>query len=48
KNKTHAERQNILILNQQILALHNNPLLNIADARRILVLKLIALALAKF
>ncbi|RIB08438.1 hypothetical protein C2G38_2211659 [Gigaspora rosea] len=25
KNKTNAERQNILILNQQILALHNNP-----------------------
>ncbi|CAG8847167.1 44728_t:CDS:2, partial [Gigaspora margarita] len=24
KNKTHAERQNILNLNQQILALHNN------------------------
>ncbi|CAG8803635.1 8609_t:CDS:2, partial [Gigaspora margarita] len=25
KNMIHAERQNILILNQQILALHNNP-----------------------
>ncbi|CAG8853340.1 42186_t:CDS:1, partial [Gigaspora margarita] len=40
KNKTHTERQNILILNQQILALHNNPLLNMADARRLSVLKL--------
>ncbi|CAG8852382.1 35250_t:CDS:1, partial [Gigaspora margarita] len=41
-------RQNILILNQQILVLHNNPLLNMADARRLPVLKLIAPALAKF
>ena len=50
KNKTHAECQNILILNQQIFALQNNlpNQINIAEARRLPVLKLIAPALAKF
>ena len=44
KNKTHTERQNILNLNQQILALHNNPpnQINMADARCLPVLKLMA------
>ncbi|RIB13192.1 hypothetical protein C2G38_2098937 [Gigaspora rosea] len=50
KNKTHAERQNILYLQQQILVLYNNPpnQINMADARRLPVLKLMAPALAKF
>ena len=50
KNKAHVERQNILNLNQQILALHNNPpnQINMADARRLPIVKLMAPALAKF
>ena len=39
--------QNILNLQGQILALQNNPLGNMADARRLLVLNLIAPVLAK-
>ena len=39
--------QNILNLQGQILALQNNPLENMADARRLPVLNLIAPILAK-
>src|SRR4051794_17355539 len=47
KTKEKNSRQNILNLQVQILALQYNPL-NMAEARRLPVLKLIAPALAKF
>jgi hypothetical protein len=47
QNQVQARDQNILNLQGQILALQNNPLGNMADARRLPVLTMIAPVLAK-
>src|SRR3954464_15394251 len=47
QNQVQARDQNILNLQGQILALKNNPLGNMADARRLPVLTMIAPVLAK-
>ena len=47
QNQIQAQNQNIFNLQGQILALQNNPIANMADARCLLVLNLIAPILAK-
>ena len=47
QNQVQARDQNILNLQGQILALQNNPIANMADARRLPVLTMIAPVLGK-